>query len=184
MSSEPEVKGIWFASIGGFVLGSMGSDAFDELVEGLDPSHRPLLRAPLPSQWYPEALLQDTLRTSQRVLCGGDDGRFLVFVEGATAHGVGRFFRLFLGLASPRFILRTMPSMWGRVRRGGGRAEVEMGPQRCVVSYRDFPYFGDPCYRVMSEGSLRGLCSVTGGDRLETQILGYGRDWIDVEVRY
>ncbi len=184
MRPQTEVKGIWFASVGGYVSSTQGPESLEALVEGLRPEHRPWMLDPLPSEWYPEVFLQDMLHAAHRLLCDGDDGAFLDFIEGATTHGVGRFFRLFLGLASPRFIMRTMPSMWGRVRRGGGRAEVEVGAHRTVVSYRDFAYFDDPSYRVMSEGTLRGLCAVTGCDSVQTCILDHGVDWIDVEVRY
>ncbi len=162
----------------------MGQGAFERLIEGLRPAHRAWMREPLASEWYPEAFLQDVVQAVYRLLCDGDDRCFLGFVEGATIHGVGRFFRLFLGLASPRFIMRTMPSMWKRMRRGVGCAEVALGPDCAVVGYRDFPYFDDPSYRIMSEGTLRGLCAASGCKTFETRILGHGADWIDIEVRY
>ncbi len=182
--SRSEVKGVWFVSARGYVLAEFGSEMLEAIIAQLLPEHREVMADPLPSSWYPEEALQDLLAVLHGTVAKGDDRRYVKLVTGASVHAANRFFRAILGLASTGFVMRKTPVFWNRLRRGAGRVEVESSPGRSLLQYRDFPYFADPNYRLMAEGSLRGLCEICGKGGFDVQIQEYGADWVDILVTY
>ena len=184
MNADSEVKGIWFLSAIRYLREAHGEAMVERVTEGLLPEHRPIFTDALPGEWYPEAALQDMLAVLFGQVAGGDEDLFVRFVEEASVYGTGRFFRVLLGLASTRFLMRRVPVLWDRMRRGLGRVEVEQGERTTVLHYRDFPYFADPNYRLMTVGTLRGLCRVAGQVRPNVEIVDYGTDFLDVRVEH
>src|SRR5579859_5010427 len=61
VTERSEVKGIWFATARRYMLEARGRDALAAVIEDIPPEHRRALAAPLPSQWYPEETLQESL---------------------------------------------------------------------------------------------------------------------------
>ncbi len=95
-----------------------------------------------------------------------------------------RFFQALLKLTSPSFLLRQTPVLWSYVRRNQGNLTVETTEERAVVRYRDFPYFDDFRYRLLALGTLRPLATLCGGTDPKAHELGYGKDWLDVEITF
>ncbi len=146
------------------------------------PPYRGILLDPLPGEWYPEAALGELLAAVRAELTDGSAEAFVQVIEDVTLDGVGRFFRLVLALASPGFVLRKVPVLWHRMRRGVGRVDVEAVHDRVVLRYRTFPYFDDENYRLMTVGTLRGVYRAAGAATPQVQILDWGPDRLDVEV--
>ncbi len=179
-----EVKGVWFVSARGYVLKEFGAELFEDMIGQLLPEHRGIVADPLPSNWYPEEALQDLLAVLHGSVAQGDDRRYVELVTGASVHAANRFFRAIVGLASTGFVMRKTPVFWNRLRRGAGRVEVESGANHSLLQYRDFPYFADPNYRLMAEGSLRGLCEICRTPDYDVRIQSHGTDWVDILVSH
>jgi len=179
-----EVKGIWFVSARGYLTKVHGLERVDTVARALLPEHRSIFLDPLPGEWYPEGALQDLLAVLFGHVAMGDEARFVRFVEEASVFGTGKFFRVLLALASTRFLMRRVPVLWGRMRRGAGAVEVAQDDDGTVLHYRAFPYFEDANYRLMTVGTLRGLCKVAGQTSPRVTAEEYGRDWLDVRVEH
>ena len=178
-----EVKGIWFDSALRWLERTHGPGAAARLDARVSAPYRGILTEPLAFQWYPEAALAELLPAMRAELTDGSDEAFVSVVEQITLDGVGRFFRLVLSLASPAFVVRKVPVLWGRMRRGAGRVEVESGDGVVHLHYRDFPWFADDNYRLLTVGSLRGVCAAAGAKDPDVTIVGATDDTLDVDVR-
>jgi hypothetical protein len=115
-------------------------------------------------------------------LTDGSDAAFVRVMEEVTLDGVGRFFRLVLALASPSFVVRKVPVLWTRMRRGAGRVDVQVEPTHVRLLYRDFPYFDDELYRLMTVGTLRGVARAAGAKAPTVEIVRWSADSLDVDV--
>jgi hypothetical protein len=181
--THSEVKGIWFDSAARWLRRTRGPDAAARLDALVSEAHRGILLDPVVFDWYPEAALGDLLAAVRVELTDGSAGAFVHIIEEITLDGVGRFFRLVLSLASPSFVLRKVPILWGRMRRGAGRVEVDATLQRVRLRYRDFPYFDDENYRLMTVATLGGVCRAAGAKAPSVEIVAWTADSLDVDVR-
>ena len=182
--SKSEVKGVWFVTARAWVAGH-GEDALGRVLLGMDPEWRPALTDPLTSGWYAEEALQQALRAMRRELSLEREHDFLRAMRECTEIGISRFFRALVRLSSPPFVLRQVPTMWRQIRRGAGRVEVETLAGRSIIHYREFPYFDDENYRLLTRGSLEALTSLTApGRTVRAEILGFWREALDVSIEY
>ncbi|MBC8069578.1 MAG: hypothetical protein IAG13_14670 [Deltaproteobacteria bacterium] len=177
-----EVKGIWFESTRGWLLRTHGPEALARVEQRLAPELRGLLRDPMASQWYPESALAELLAATRAELTDGSARGFVAMVEDITLDGVGRFFRLLLSLASPGFVLRKVPVLWSRMRRGSGRVEVETLSDRVRVRYSEFPWFNDENYRLMTLATIQGICRAAGSRAPVAEVVQWSHDTLDVDV--
>lgn len=178
-----EVKGIWFDSAARWLRHTHGPGVLARVDARVAAPHRGILLDPVVFDWYPEAALQQMLAAVRDELTDGSDAAFVRLMEEVTLDGVGRFFRLVLSLASPSFVVRKVPVLWGRMRRGQGRVEVEPAGRAIALRYRDFPWFHDQNYRLMTVGTLRGVCRAAGAKAPSVEITAWTPDSLDVTVR-
>ena len=183
-SHRSEVKGIWFDSARTFVLRRHGPDVLARLVAELPPEIQPVLRDPIAAEWYPEECLAHMLAAVRRQLTDGSQSDFMRLLEEITIDGVGRFFRLVLSLSSPTFVLKKVPVLWGRMRRGQGRVEVEVRDAVVQVRYADFPWFDDENYRLMTLATLRGVARACGARSAWAEPVRWTADSFVVDVRW
>lgn len=177
-----EVKGIWFDSAARWVRTTRGEDALARVDARVSAPHRGILLDPVAFRWYPESALGELLAAVRAELTDGSDAAFVQVMEEVTLDGVGRFFRLVLALASPSFVVRKVPVLWTRMRRGAGRVDVQVQPTHVRLLYRDFPYFHDDNYRLMTVGTLRGVARAAGAKAPTVEIAGWSSDSLDVDV--
>jgi serine/threonine protein kinase len=179
-----EVKGLWFVVARQYVLERYGPDVPLRMAERVAPELRPAILEPMRSSWYPEACLQQSLWAFDDVVTRGDQKQLITVYEECTLQGIHRFFRAALRLASPDFLLRKAPVMWSLVRRNQGSVSVETDEERALVRYVDFPYFDDFHYRLLARATLRQLGALGHGVEPTAREVGFGKDWLTVEVRY
>ncbi len=178
-----EVKGAWFIAARAWLVDNGGAFALERILHAMPPEHRSAVRDPIPSSWYPERALQTALHAMRDVL-DLDATRFVDVMDGCTVIGTSRFFRALLRVATASFVLRQVPVMWTRIRRGEGRVEVEDAPGASLLRYREFPYFDDECYRLLTIGSLRAVVRTCTARDPEVTIVRWTRDALDVRVRH
>ena len=183
-SPTSEVKGIWFASLRGYLEQEGHRGALPELLESLPAAAQAALADPLVSAWYPEDALAVVLDGVHRVTAGGSDAHFEELMEAVTIHGVSRFFRVLLQLSTPGFVVGKIPVLWDRMRRGAGKVEVDRDAVRARVYYTRFPYFDAPVYRLLTTGSIRGITRICGGMSCRIEALRHTHDSLDVEVTF
>ena len=179
-----EVKGIWFESVRSYVLRHHGQDALDRMIAEVPPPMQAALREPIASQWYPEPNLAHMLAAVRAQLTDGSRPDFTRLLEEITIDGVGRFFRLVLALASPAYVLRKIPVLWGRMRRGEGSVSVAPTDGGVQVRYADFPWFDDENYRLMTLASLRGIARACGARSAWAEPVRWTRDSFVVDVHW
>ena len=156
---------------------------FDRIDARVAMPYRGILRNALTSDWYPEEALAELLTALRAELTDGTPESFVDIIEKITLEGVGRFFRLVLALASPTFVLRKVPILWARMRRGAGCVEVDAQRDRVLLRYREFPWFDRETYRLMTVGTLVGICKAAGSKSPRVTVIDWGRNHLDVEVR-
>lgn len=180
---DSEVKGLWFASTRAYLHGE-GGDALLETLAAQMYRHADVLREPVVGAWYPEAALHELLESLWH-WTGRDRVAFVDHTAGATHQGVGKFFKILISLGSPNFVLRKVPVMWGRLRRGDtAEIEVEPGPVETLVSYRRFPWFRHEVYQLMTLGSLRGVVEMSTGRTPQLELVDAGLEHVSVLVRH
>jgi hypothetical protein len=183
IATQSEVKGIWFDSARGWLTRHHDPSVLQRIERRVPSPYRGILVDPLTSQWYPEAALAEMLAALRAELTDGSEASFVQLIEQITLDGVGRFFRLVLALASPSFVLRKVPVLWARMRRGAGRVEVAAAAGAVRLRYREFPWFDDPNYRLMTVGTLVGICKAAGARTPQVTVVDWAPDALDVDVR-
>ncbi len=179
-----EVKGLWFVVARRYLIDHHDPDLPRRMAELVDPALTAAILDPMRSNWYPEACLQQFMQAFDELVTHGDRKRLTATFEECTLQGVHRFFQALLRLTSPDFLLKKTPTLWNYVRRGAGYVTVEADEARAIVRYRDFPYFEDRNYHLLALGTLRPLATLCGGTNPRADALDYGKDWLDVEVRF
>lgn len=178
-----EVKGAWFTSARRYLTESGQDDVAERMIARLEPPHLEAFRDPIASAWYPEETLATTLRILREETRAERDERFVQVMQGITHVGLNRFFRLVLDLSSADFVLRKIPVMWGHIRRGAGKVEVQTDPRGATIRYSEFPWFSDPNYRLLTVGSIRTLlvaCNTSGDVRVGESF----HDALTIEITY
>ena len=179
-----EVKGLWFVVARSYLIDRYDPDLPFRMADLVDPALRQTILEPMRSAWYPEASLQQFMAAFDELVTHGDRKRLVAAFEECTLQGVHRFFQALLRLTNPDFLLKKTPVLWNFVRRGAGFVTVEADETRAIVRYREFPYFEDRNYQLLALGTLRPLAALCGGTTARADVLDYGKDWLDVEVKF
>lgn len=183
-ATRSEVKGLWFTTARRYVLDVHGRDVLAAVLEDIPAEHRLAMRSPLPSQWYPEETLQQSLAAANRVMARGSRERMLELLEECSIIGINHFFRIALRITTTTFALRMLPTTWTHMRRGPGRMSVELRAGEGIVEYSSFPYFDDPNYRLLVLGTLRPLLRLSTGREPRVEIAEYTTDSLRAIVRF
>jgi hypothetical protein len=183
VAAPSEVKGLWLSTARKFLLDKHGLRTLDDVARAMG-AHGDALREPLASAWYPEEALQAGLDAMNRVLAFEDPERFRLVMETCADCGINTFFRALIRLGTPPFVLRKIPAMWSRIRRGDAFVTVDADDESAVVHYERFPFFYDANYRVMTVAALRTLMRTCAGRDPRVEIVRYQRDALDVSISY
>ena len=182
MPAASEIKGVWLVTARTWVLEHHSREMLAAIASHVDETERSAITDPLPSEWYPEQVLQQALRGLRAEAAGGSNERFLEIMRQCTRLGVSHFFRVLLRLSSPSFVLRQVPTMWRQIRRGPARVEVTSEPDVITVRYRKFPFFDDENYRLLTLGSLTAVVELCTSERPRVTLGEHGADWLDVVI--
>jgi hypothetical protein len=173
---------MWFVAGRRSIARDYGDDGLAKVIAAMPEEHRDVMTDPMASDFYPEEALGASLQASREAIGGSSDAGTLRVIEGCALEGINRFWSVALKVTSTQFALRMLPVTWRHMRRGPGQMEVLVEPERAVVRYSSFPYFGDVNYRLLVLGTLRPLMHVSTGTRARVEIVGYGADWLDAEI--
>jgi hypothetical protein len=182
--SPSEVKGLWFTVGRRYILENYGEEMLAACIARLGDKHGAIFAEALPSEWYPEEALQQTLGVLAMVVAGGDMDEYARVIEDCSLLAVHHFFRALLRLVPPATMLRKVPTMWGLIRRGAGKVVVEADEVHGIVRYSEFPYFDDVNYRFLSLGAIRSLMTLCGATKARVELAGHTRDSLRVDVSY
>jgi len=179
-----EVKGLWFTVGRKYILETYGQETLDACVARLGERHGAILAEPLSSAWYPEETLQQTLGVLHVVVAREDPGLYVRTIEECSLLAVHHFFRALLRLVPPATMLRKVPKMWTLIRRGAAHVAVDADETHAVVRYREFPYFDDVNYRLLTLGAIRSLMTLCGAGRARVELAAHTHDSLTVDVAY
>jgi hypothetical protein len=182
--AEPQAKGVWFVTARRLLLDVHGQEMLARVARRMGDEHARTLLEPMASAWYPELSFQSAMGAVMEETCGGDQERFVDFIEACTILGINRFLRVVLSLTSPARVLAKMPAFWARHRQHNGKLTVDIDERRALLHYTEFPFFGDRNYRIAVRGILRKTLEVSSGARPEVTVREYEQDRLLVEVRF
>lgn len=149
LDDENQVKGFAFEVLRLHMIEQFGFPRLDEAMNALARHTREILDEPDINEWYSESEMRRILHVVHSELADRSDERYLELMRGVTTASINRFFRMILGLASGRFVLRNIPALWKRTRQGPATVRTEQLPDgRVLVHYENFRYCRDPIYRL------------------------------------
>ena len=176
----PEVKTLTFATLRTFGPQFFGSARFDRLRGQLQAEARAVLDTAEPGAWVAEATMLQVMSAIHRDLLRGDDDAFLDFARALAREGISRFMRIFLSLASARFVLRRVPVVWDRLRRNAGTVVTEVEGDEVRIKYAGFPFFFEPCYRLLSLANCQALVQAAVDSIPKGRIESFGYDQLEL----
>lgn len=177
-----EVKGSAFVTVARWLQREGDSGDLARYLAALGDGSRERVRDATATQWFPEAVHAEVLHAVFDVIAAGELPRFEQIIAECTTLGVQSFAKLVLSMSSPSFVLRRCPTLWSVLRRGPSSVVVEQDGARTVLHYRDFPYFDDVLYRHYLRALLGSLVRPSLGRDPTVELVGHGRDWLDVAV--
>lgn len=171
------VKGLTFVTARRFVEREFGAEAFERLMAQMPASTRALFEDAAIDDWYEEAHMRTFIHALHRDLAGGDDERFMEIARELALAGISRFFRLVINLASARFVLKKVPVIWKRLRRGPATLQaVTTAEGHIEIHYRDFVYCADPIYRRLSMCNCQALVMAACDRVPPAQVVSWSAD--------
>jgi hypothetical protein len=182
MQHRHEIKGAAFLTLARYVAAEHGAPTLARLVDAMPAGERSVLEQPLASTWHPEDTHQRMLHAIFDLVAAGRLDRFEDLIARCTLRGVESFASLVLGMASPAFVLRRAPTLWGVIRRGPATLSVTQEGEVTIVSYRGFPYMGDELYRSYFVALLGALTRPSLGRTPPTKVAAHGDDWLDIRI--
>ena len=128
------------------------------------------------SEWYPESELRRFLHLSFDMLAEEDEAKFAELAGKVALVGIRRFFKMIPTLESGRFVLRNVPSLFRRIRRGPATVRVEPSDDgRVLLHYEDFRYCRDRLYRSMAVASCQAAAFAATGKMPEGKVQTWDR---------
>jgi len=180
--SRCEVKGVWFVSLREWLEANVAREVTQKINARLSPANREAMTDTLPSAWYAEEALAEALRATDAEVTHGDREALLDLIDACTQVGLSRFFKVLLRLATPRFVLLQVPTMWRQIRRGTGRVSAVPVADGIELRYTAFPYFSEPLYELLTIGSVRALMRTCTESTPELRIVHRSRDALTLRV--
>ena len=147
----------------------------------LRPEVRQLLDEAQPGGWAPEHCMHELMQAIYAGPVRGDDTAYLEFARALATEGVTRFMRIFLSLASERFVLTKIPVVWRRLRRNAGDVEAHSDGEIVRVTYNGFPFFGHRVYRLLSLANCQALAFATAGRIVPGRATSWSNDTLVLE---
>ena len=157
VDSDPQVKSLTFATLRSFAPKYLGLEPYDAVRGRIGVETRALLDDAEPGSWIPETAMHEVLTAIHEGPLAGDDDGFVRFARALAHEGITRFMRIFLSLASARFVLKRVPVVWKRLRRNAGEVVVTVEGERVGIRYEGFPFFGTATYRLLSLANCQAL---------------------------
>lgn len=156
--AKHEVKGLTFETARKHFTATYGEETWASLMAAIPASTRALFAEATLNEWYPESELRRFILVVYDQLAERDDDRFREIMRGLALAGISRFFRVLIGMASARFVLKKVPVVWGRLRRGPAVLTTEVtADDRVLIHYDGFRYCRDPIYRQLSMANCEAL---------------------------
>ncbi|MCA9699947.1 MAG: hypothetical protein KC431_20650 [Myxococcales bacterium] len=161
-----QLKGLTFETARRHITAEFGAPVWESLMAALPRHTQALFKEANINDWYPESEMRRFIHVLHDKLAEGNDERFLEIARGLAMAGINRFFRMILNLASAGFVLRKVPVLWTRLRRGPAKLRAEVtNDGRVLIHYEDFRYCRDPLYRLLSIANCQALV-LAATDRL------------------
>lgn len=177
----PEVKTLTFTTLRDVLPVRLGEDTYRQLRHSLDPPTRALLDSAEPGDWAPEVQMQQVMDAIYGEVLNGDDEAYVELVRAVAMAGISRFMRIFLSLASERFVLSKIPVVWRRLRRHAGTVTTSTEGDLVVIDYEDFPFFGDKAYRLLSLANCQALACAASERIPDGRIVSWSSDALQLE---
>jgi hypothetical protein len=176
------VRGLTFLTARTYFIDTWDEATFERLMLALPDETRSLFTEAMMSEMYPEAHMQRFMHRVYDELAAGDDEAFLEIVRGLALAGVSKFFKVLLGFASARFVLRKIPTIFARLREGTAVLTVEEGDAAVQIHYAEFPFCRDHVYRLLSLGNCQAIVMAATKEIPEGHVVRYGPDSMTLEL--
>jgi hypothetical protein len=158
-----EVKGAWFVTARRYVLRDHGQAVFARYVASAPEASREALEDPVVSHWYPETVMRDALEAFFRIVAHRDADQFTAAIERCTVLGTHWFLQILVSAATPRYLIRLLPTALRTIRRGPVRMEVDVRERSATLRFSDHPNADHPCYRLATPAIMRAVLRLCVG---------------------
>ncbi len=175
-TQRPEVKSLTFVTMRKVLAESFDAPRLAAVRGSLDRQTRQVLDSVEIGEWVAEDHMAQVMEAIYQEGFGSNDEEFLLFARHLGSEGVSRFLRIFLSLASARFILRRVPVVWNHLRRGAGIVVADQDDLGVRIQYAGFPFFARPVYRLLSLGNCQALVSAATGEVPPGTVLSWSED--------
>lgn len=156
--ANPQVKGLTFVTARRFFTTHFGEDVYEGLVRALPAGDQELFDNAQIDEWYDEHTLRRFIHEVYIQVAEADDAYFMQILRELALAGVSRFFRVLINFASARFVLKKVPVVWDRLRRGPATLHAEVVDEETIrIHYDGFPFCGDRVYRMLSVCNCQAL---------------------------
>ena len=172
-SGIQSVKGLTFLTARKHFIDKLGEERWEELIAPLDDEVKDLFVNAQLNLFYPEAHMRTFMHQLYYDLAGEDDEAFCAICRELALAGVSRFLRIFINLASARFVLKKVPVVWKRLRDGPAVLRAEVDDDRIRIHYEDFIFCHDHVYRLLSLSNCQALVEAATGEVPLCRILSY-----------
>jgi hypothetical protein len=175
------IKGIAMDTVRQHFPEAHGEEAFARLLATLPEEIRAAFVDAQLDRWYPEEYMGAFFHAVYEQLAGRDEERFLEIVRANMVAGVSRFMRVLLSLASAKFVLKKLPTVFTHVRQSTARVTPAIDGDQLRIRYENFPFCRDRIYRLLSLGNCQALAQVASKQVPSARVLEWGPDWMTLE---
>lgn len=150
----PSIKGQNVKQVKEYLLKTFGQEAITKVLEVLSPEDRAAMGKAYTSFWEPELSFVHFLEATEKVFGKGDYS--VVFQSGyySANEGIPKFFKLFIRLGDPLFVIKRSAAIWG-LTHNHGTLEVERLSAKSAIAH--LVDYQTPSRAFCA--SLRGYCT-------------------------
>lgn len=135
------IKAHLFMEVIQYIKDNYGEEGFKKVFDRLNFEDRTILsKKIIPLSWLPTSTFNNLLETADLVLGKGD--RYLCYELGRyeAEKGIKRFYKLFIKMGSPAFVIKRAPQLWKSLH-DEGELKVELTSEKSgrlrLLNYKD-----------------------------------------------
>lgn len=178
-----EVKGLVLETVRDYVLDKYGKKKWNELMYLLPRRTSEVFESPEITEWYPESEMRRFTHLAHELLADDDDQKFMALTHAVALSGINRFFRMIPTLTSNRFVLRQIPTLFRRIRRGTATVKTETKGNMVLIHYEDYRYCRDRMYRMMALASCQAATFAATGNTPLGEVSRWDRSSMTLSFR-
>jgi hypothetical protein len=172
---EPEAKASGLISWTRVLRKSVDTAHWDRFLAALPPETRAVVEhPPLPITWLPMKLLRPVFEQANELLFDGDLDKTADVSRRQIREDLRTIYRVFIRVASPRFVASRAAGIYSTYFRNNGSARVVADTERSADILVENVALSSPDLYARMRGSILGGIELTGARNPRVQIVSGG----------